>query len=98
MFIEALCNLPGSCDFESGMCFYINSQRDNIDWSLGTSQISRDDGLDFDHTTGTAFGLYSYQFITNHVKNGYGNYFFVKWCMRAFFYFIFYLNKNEGYR
>ena len=58
MFTESPCNLPGSCDFETGPCFYTNSKADNFDWLLG-SATTEEEGPPTDHTTGGAFGMYT---------------------------------------
>ena len=58
MFIEALCSPPGTCDFQNGKCFYVNSKRDNFDWTLGSGYTTLD-GPIIDHTHGgDPYGLY----------------------------------------
>lgn len=46
-----------TCDFESGLCGWLNRQTDDFDWILHSGQsMTQNTGPSMDHTTGQ--GLY----------------------------------------
>ena len=53
------CLLIGNCDFETGMCTYMNVKvNDQFDWLIGTGgTTSRFTGPSVDHTVGTDKGI-----------------------------------------
>lgn len=63
MLTDGPCNSPGSCDFEQGLCFYVNAVDDEFDWLIGSGLTSQSEGPDDDHTSGTAYGT-SFAFST----------------------------------
>ena len=51
------CPLPGNCDFENGMCTWMNIGGDTFDWRLGKGATpSQNTGPNSDHTLGTPKG------------------------------------------
>lgn len=53
------CRSPGYCDFENGICNYVNSKTDDFDWIIGSAGTpSFYTGPKFDHTTGNKNGSY----------------------------------------
>ncbi|XP_072014819.1 MAM and LDL-receptor class A domain-containing protein 2-like [Amphiura filiformis] len=63
---DEACNVPGYCDFENGLCGWINERKqDQIDFQRHRgSTTSVDTGPDYDHTFGTANGYYVYMEAT----------------------------------
>ncbi|CAH3118157.1 unnamed protein product [Pocillopora meandrina] len=59
---DGACPLPGDCDFEKGMCTWVNSPNvleDEFDWTRGSGGTpSQFTGPKIDHTTGSAKGNY----------------------------------------
>lgn len=53
-------NSQGFCDFEDGLCTWINEDgKDELDWNIDYDGTSTDDtGPSVDHTLGTEFGEY----------------------------------------
>lgn len=59
--IDGACPLPGDCDFENGLCTWVNAAvsdgLDQFDWIIGKGgTTSRFTGPSVDHTTGTTQG------------------------------------------
>ena len=55
--IAGACPLPGSCNFENGLCGYTNIGGDQFDWTRGRGGTpSSLTGPRSDHTTGTPQG------------------------------------------
>ena len=53
-------NLPGHCNFESGLCGYKHGINDHFDWLRESgSTLSLGTGPSFDHTSGTSTGIVS---------------------------------------
>ena len=54
---KGTCPLPGNCDFEKGMCTWMNIGGDTFDWRLGKGATpSGNTGPNSDHTLGTPKG------------------------------------------
>lgn len=46
--------VPGTCDFESGLCEYVHDQNSNFEWTNNTGPTySSNTGPKGDHTTGS---------------------------------------------
>ena len=56
------CPPPGNCDFESGICGYLNTRvNDQFDWlSSSGGTLSPNSGPSVDHTTNSDQGFYMY--------------------------------------
>lgn len=51
------CPPPGDCNFESGMCTWVNTKGDVFDWTRNSGTTpSFQTGPSVDHTLGTKFG------------------------------------------
>lgn len=67
---EGPCPPPGSCDFESDLCTWQNSETGvDVEWVRNTgSTPTEDTGPDVDHTLGTENGESQIQFVINLTK------------------------------
>ncbi|OQV11949.1 MAM and LDL-receptor class A domain-containing protein 2 [Hypsibius exemplaris] len=68
--LNKACPTPLSCDFEDGMCGWINEVTDNFDWIIfqGATSSGESAGPTVDHTTNSARGHYLY--IDNDFAQG----------------------------
>ncbi|KAK0068562.1 MAM and LDL-receptor class A domain-containing protein 2, partial [Biomphalaria pfeifferi] len=63
-------SLNSDCDFENGMCGFVQSITDNFDWLLhSSSTTSSGTGPNSDHTYGTMQGHYAYIEASNRAPN-----------------------------
>ncbi|RDD40324.1 MAM and LDL-receptor class A domain-containing protein 2 [Trichoplax sp. H2] len=70
-FYDQACPLPGNCNFENGLCTWMNARKgDNFDWVRHQGSVpSSFTGPSVDHTLGTANGFYLYMEATGR-SNG----------------------------
>ncbi|XP_022096406.1 MAM and LDL-receptor class A domain-containing protein 1-like [Acanthaster planci] len=72
--MKKACPPPGSCDFEDGLCSWMNGDGDNFDWSRTNGQTpSSTTGPKFDHTTMTPAGFYLFIEASYHYKDDKAN-------------------------
>ena len=56
--VSGPCPLPGSCNFEKGLCGYTNQQGDQFDWTRAKGKTpSTRTGPHNDHTTNSPQGM-----------------------------------------
>ncbi|XP_033638977.1 MAM and LDL-receptor class A domain-containing protein 1-like [Asterias rubens] len=69
------CPPAGSCDFEKGLCSWLNQDgTDDFDWSRTNGKTpSTTTGPSTDHTTGTAAGFYLFIEASDHYKDNKAN-------------------------
>ena len=64
----SLISVDTSCDFEDGLCDFVQDESDDMDWNLWSSSTpSLDTGPAFDHTYGNSSGRSIYSWTMLHV-------------------------------